>query len=226
MTLSTSTEHQAARHLRDAAADVGPVAELIVDRDGTVVHVNQHLRSLFGLSQRDVGRPLQDFELSYRPFDLRSAIDRAYVERRPSIPVEAPWSAFSGLQVFLELTVVPVFQQDGGPAGASCFFTDVTRHHRLQEEVQRSAQALETALEELQSTNEVLETTNEELQSTVEALETTNQELQSTNEELETINEELESTNEALQTINGELHDRGDELPGAGSARTPPMRLR
>jgi two-component system CheB/CheR fusion protein len=212
VTLSSPTEDQAVRQLRDAAADVGPVAELIVDRDGTVIHVNQHLRSLFGLSKRDVGRPLQDLELSYRPFDLRSAIDQVYVERRPSIPIEARWTGAGGQQIFLELTVVPVVQQGGSPAGASCYFADVTRQHRLQEEVHRSAQELETALEELQSTNEELETTNEELQSTVEELETTNEELQSTNEELETMNEELQSTNEELQTINDEAHDRGDEL--------------
>ena len=98
------------------------------------------------------------------------------------------------------------------PIGVSVQFTDVSRQRRLQEEVQRASQELETALEELQSTNEELETTNEELQSTVEELETTNEELQSTNEELETMNEELQSTNEELQTINDEARERGDEL--------------
>ena len=88
----------------------------------------------------------------------------------------------------------------------------MSRQRRLQEEVQRASQELETALEELQSTNEELETTNEELQSTVEELETTNEELQSTNEELETMNEELQSTNEELQTINDEARERGDQL--------------
>ena len=68
------------------------------------------------------------------------------------------------------------------------------------------------AMEELQSTNEELETTNEELQSTNEELETTNEELQSTNEELETMNEELQSTNEELQTINDELNMRSTDL--------------
>ncbi len=95
---------------------------------------------------------------------------------------------------------------------AASLFTDVTRAHRLQEEVQRTQQELETALEELQSTNEELETTNEELQSTVEELETTNEELQSTNEELETMNEELQSTNQELQTINDDVRERSDRV--------------
>jgi two-component system CheB/CheR fusion protein len=185
---------------------------LIVDRDGNIAHVNQQLRTMFGLSPRDIGRPLQDLELSYRPFELRSSIERAYLERRPTAPVEGRWTGPGGQVVFLELKVVPLLDLGGLPLGASIQFTDVSRQRRLQEEVQRASQELETALEELQSTNEELETTNEELQSTVEELETTNEELQSTNEELETMNEELQSTNEELQTINDEARERSDQL--------------
>jgi two-component system, chemotaxis family, CheB/CheR fusion protein len=212
LTFATPNEHDGARLLREAASDVGPVAELIVDRDGNVAHVNQQLRTMFGLRPRDVGRPLQDLELSYRPFELRSSIERAYLERRPTASVEGRWTGPGGQIVFLELTVVPLLDLGGLPLGASVQFTDVSRQRRLQEEVQRASQELETALEELQSTNEELETTNEELQSTVEELETTNEELQSTNEELETMNEELQSTNEELQTINDEARERSDQV--------------
>ncbi len=212
LTFATPNEHESTRRLRDAAGEVGPVAALVVDRDGVIVHANQQLRTMFGLSQRDIGRPLQDLELSYRPFELRSAIERAYADRRHTTSVEGRWTGPGGHIAFLELTVVPLLDHAGVPIGASVYFTDVSRQRRLQEEVQRASQDLETALEELQSTNEELETTNEELQSTVEELETTNEELQSTNEELETMNEELQSTNEELQTINDEARDRGDEL--------------
>jgi two-component system, chemotaxis family, CheB/CheR fusion protein len=212
LTFATSNEHDGARLLREAASDVGPVAELVVDRDGNVVHANQRLRAMFGLSPRDIGRPLQDLELSYRPFELRSSIERAYLERRPTPSVEGRWTGPGGQVVFLELTVVPLLDLGGMPLGVSVQFTDVSRPRRLQEEVQRASQELETALEELQSTNEELETTNEELQSTVEELETTNEELQSTNEELETMNEELQSTNEELQTINDEARERTDQV--------------
>jgi two-component system CheB/CheR fusion protein len=212
LTFATPNEHDGARLLREAAMDAGPVAELIVDRDGNLANGNQQLRTMFGLSPRDIGRPLQDLELSYRPFELRSAIEHAYLERRPTASVEGRWIGPSGQVVFLELTVVPLLDPGGTPLGASIQFTDVSRQRRLQEEVRRASQELETALEELQSTNEELETTNEELQSTVEELETTNEELQSTNEELETMNEELQSTNEELQTINDEARERGDQL--------------
>jgi two-component system, chemotaxis family, CheB/CheR fusion protein len=199
------------QRLRQAASDMAPVPQLLVDNTGRIVHVNGQLRAHFGITSRDVGRPLQDLELSYRPFELRSSIDRAYAERRPVAQSEVEWRGPDGTS-FFDLLVVPVPDGNGTFLGCSIIFTDVTRSHLLQQEVQRTHQELETALEELQSTNEELETTNEELQSTVEELETTNEELQSTNEELETMNEELHSTNEELQTINDEARERSDAL--------------
>jgi two-component system CheB/CheR fusion protein len=206
-----------AQRLRHVASDLSPVAQMLVDNGGRIVQVNGQLRTHFGITSRDVGRLLQDLELSYRPFELRSSIDRAYAERRPVAQSEVEWRGPGGQPTFFDLLVVPVPDGNGTFLGCSIIFTDVTRTHRLQLEVQRTHQELETALEELQSTNEELETTNEELQSTVEELETTNEELQSTNEELETMNEELHSTNEELQTINDEVRDRSDAL---GEANT------
>jgi two-component system CheB/CheR fusion protein len=204
----------AVQRLRDLATDLAPVGQLLVDNTGRVVQINAHLRSHFGLTARDLGRPLQDLELSYRPFELRSCIDRAYAERRPVVETEAKWMSGGGQVMYFDLLVTPIPDRVGTFLGCSIAFTDVSLAHRLQQEVQRTHQELETALEELQSTNEELETTNEELQSTVEELETTNEELQSTNEELETMNEELQSTNEELQTINDEVRERSEELTG------------
>jgi two-component system, chemotaxis family, CheB/CheR fusion protein len=198
--------------LREAAADSAPVVQVAVDSGGLVVQFNQLARSTFGLLARDLGRPLQDLEISYRPFELRSCIDRAYTVRRPVTMTDGAWTTPAGEQIILDLLVTPMTDGNNGFLGAAIFYTDVTRQRQLQDELQRSHQELETALEELQSTNEELETTNEELQSTVEELETTNEELQSTNEELETMNEELQSTNEELQTINHEALERTTQL--------------
>jgi two-component system CheB/CheR fusion protein len=202
----------AIQRLRDASADSAPVAELLVDNNGKVIYFNGQVRSVFGLSPRDLGRPLQDLEISYRPFELRSCIERAYAEHRPIAQSEGAWRGPAGQALYFDLLVVPVPDPNGTFLGCNCIFTDVTRAHRLQEEVQRTHQELETALEELQSTNEELETTNEELQSTVEELQTTNEELQSTNEELENMNQELQSTNVELQGTNQEVRDRGNQL--------------
>jgi two-component system CheB/CheR fusion protein len=199
-------------HLQAAAMETSPVAQVVVDAAGQVVVANDRARELFALRQSDVGRPLRDLPLSYRPLELRSLIERAEAERRQVGIKEIEWRGPTGDSRWLDLHVAPLSDGPRGILGTVLTFTDATAYRRLQRELEQSHQELETAYEELQSTNEELETTNEELQSTVEELETTNEELQSTNEELETMNEELQSTNEELQTMNDELRQRGEDL--------------
>ena len=203
--------------VREAALDAAPVPQLVVDANGFMAFANAPARALFGLTARDLGRPLQDLELSYRPVELRSCIEQATVQKLPVSLREVPWRADGeGGPSFVDVQVTPL--ADGnGVIGVSVTFSDVTRHRRLQEDLRRANDEVETAYQELQSTNEELETTNEELQSTVEELETTNEELQSTNEELETMNEEMHSANEELQTINEELRQRSGELNQANA---------
>jgi two-component system CheB/CheR fusion protein len=163
------------------------------------------------LNPKDVGRSLQDLEISYRPVELRSLIEQAYAERRTVTLTSVERRFQSGEVQYLDVVVTPLYNE-ANPLGVAISFPDVSPYHRLQEELQRSREEIQTTNEELQSSNEELETTNEELQSSNEELETTNEELQSTNEELETMNEELQSTNEEIQTVNAELRQRTDEL--------------
>jgi two-component system CheB/CheR fusion protein len=198
--------------LYTAAFDASPQPQLVVDRDRQLTLFNESARSLFGLVPSDVGRPIQDLEVSYRPLELRSLIDQAIEQRRAMSLKEIEWTAPGRDSRYYEVRVAPLLDGVSSAIGVTVVFSDTTLARELQVQLDRSRQDLETAYEELQSTNEELETTNEELQSTVEELETTNEELQSTNEELETMNEELQSTNEELQTINEELRQRSDEL--------------
>lgn len=206
------------RHLRlrEAAYDASPVAQILLDRGGYLVAANDKARRLFGLGPADLGRLLQDLEVSYRPIELRSHLGDAYASRTPLILKEVEWrggdGGNGGDSRQIEVQIVPLVDSKGGLLGATVSFVDLTQSHQLRSELERSNQELETAYEELQSANEELETTNEELQSTVEELETTNEELQSANEELETINEELHSTNEELRTMNEQLQLRSEEL--------------
>jgi two-component system, chemotaxis family, CheB/CheR fusion protein len=198
--------------IREAAFDVDATPQIVVDAAGTLVLANDQARQQFGLSSRDLGRPLQDLELSYRPTELRAGIEQATVDRRAVTLKDIDWRGGLGDSRVMDILITPLIDPAGALLGQKISFSDVTGVRRLQEELAHSRQELETAMEELQSTNEELETTNEELQSTVEELETTNEELQSTNEELETMNEELQSTNEELQTMNEELRTRSGEL--------------
>ena len=198
--------------LRETLFETAPVAQAVVDAAGILTQANARIRSMFGITPKDLGRPLQDLELSYRPAELRSLIDQATNERR-SVALSAIERRLpDGELQYLDLDVAPLFENGGGVMGVSITFTDVTSARHMQEELRRSNEELETAYEELQSSNEELETTNEELQSSNEELETTNEELQSSNEELETMNEELQSSNEELQTVNDELRQRTNEV--------------
>ncbi|WP_067818682.1 CheR family methyltransferase [Nocardia inohanensis] len=197
--------------LRSMAFSTGPVSQVVLNGDDVVALANQQAKHLFGLSDRDIGRPLRDLELSYRPVELRGYIDQVRTERRALRIKDIEWQRGPGEVLALEVHVSPLIADDVA-LGVSLVFHDVTATRRLLTELNRANQQRESAYEELQSTNEELETTNEELQSTVEELETTNEELQSTNEELETTNEELQSTNDELQTINHELRERSAEL--------------
>ena len=201
-----------AARMRNELLVSNPVAQIAVGADGRLALVNQRASAMLGLTDRDLGRPFQDLELSYRPLELRSQLAAVTESRAPVWLREVEWRRNGPEVVYVDVHLTPLLDSNGEVLGASISFTDVTRFRQLRVEVETANRQLELAYEELQSTNEELETTNEELQSTVEELETTNEELQSTNEELETMNEELQSANDELQTTNEELRDRTIEI--------------
>jgi two-component system CheB/CheR fusion protein len=201
-----------AARLRNELLLTNPVAQIAVGADGRLAMVNQRASAMLGLSDRDLGRPFQDLEISYRPLELRSQLAAVTESRAPVWLREVEWRRSGPDVAYVDVHFTPLLDSNGEVLGASISFTDVTRFRQLRVEVETANRQLELAYEELQSTNEELETTNEELQSTVEELETTNEELQSTNEELETMNEELQSANDELQTTNEELRDRTIEI--------------
>nr|WP_202894335.1 CheR family methyltransferase [Kribbella italica] len=197
--------------LHEQAFAASPIAQLVVGVDDNLVLLSDQAATLFGLSRRDLGRPIRELEVSYQPLSLRSHLDQVVAERKPIRISEVEYNRPGGVAHWFEVHLNPVV--DGTELlGISVVFHDVSTTRALRLEVDRVNRQLETTNAELQSTNEELETTNEELQSTVEELETTNEELQSTNEELETMNEELQSTNDELQIINEAVRERSTEL--------------
>jgi two-component system, chemotaxis family, CheB/CheR fusion protein len=197
--------------LRDRAYELTTGPQVVLDREGILVLANEHARRLLGLGVRDIGRPVQDLDLSYRPVELRPRLERIGDARQPITVEGVRWRTPSGQERVLDVRMAPV-AWEGELLGTAIAYNDRTGLFELETELAESQSELAQAHEELQSTVEELETTNEELQSTNEELETTNEELQSTNEELETMNEELQSTNEELETMNDELRQRTFEL--------------
>jgi two-component system CheB/CheR fusion protein len=206
-------EMRVRRHadLREAAWLIGPIARFVVDGQRFLVDANNRASELFSLGPADIGRPLQDLELSYRPLELRGLLDRAFELGESVTADRVDWTRDGEERIF-EVEITPIFGVEKSPSGAAVTFADVTEMARLAAEHGNSKRELETAYEELQSTVEELETTNEELQSTNEELETTNEELQSANEELQTMNEELASTNDELEAMNDEQRRHTEEL--------------
>jgi two-component system CheB/CheR fusion protein len=197
-------------NLREAAFDIGSAGHVVLDSNRALVMANHVARSLLGIRVNDLGRPVQDLELSYRPVDLRTHLDQLARELHTIDIPGVRWPTPERERVF-DVHVAPLLGE-GGVLGTSIVYEDVSDVAMLRSEVTTAKRELEQAYEVLQSTVEELETTNEELQSTNEELETTNEELQSTNEELETMNEELHSANEELETMNDELRHRTTEL--------------
>ena len=191
--------------LRDYAFSASPVAQVVITGEDIVALINQQAELVFGLSHRDVGRPLRDLEVSYRPVELRGYVEQAKIERRGVRIKDVEWQRGPGEAMWLEIHVNPLVDVDNGLLGVSIAFHDVTAARALLDELAHANRQLESAYEELQSTNEELETTNEELQSTNEELETMNEELQSTNDELQSINDQLRVSTSRLDEANSFL---------------------
>ncbi|MFZ6030128.1 MAG: CheR family methyltransferase [Chloroflexota bacterium] len=204
--------------LMQAAFETDATPQIVVDPYGNLVLANEAARCNLGLDRRDLGRPFHDLELSYRPLELRSLIDRTRQERR-TILTQDVMRILPDVEgeEYLDVLVTPLWDSGSQWLGASICFRNATERHDLKTELEQMRHDLETTYEELQSTNEELETSNEELQSTVEELQTTNEELQSSNEEMETMNEELQSVNNDLQAMNDDLRERTYALDQANS---------
>src|SRR5690242_19467085 len=122
--------------MREAAFEAGGAAQLVVEANGTLLMANELARQMFALAPRDLGRPIQDVELSYRPVELRSLIEQAITERRPATLKDVDFAAANGSRYVLDVQVNGLFDNGGPPVGALVVFTDVTRYKRLQEELQ------------------------------------------------------------------------------------------
>ena len=77
--------------MRDAGFEAVPVAQIVVDRDGTLALANLQARAFFGISQREIGRPFEDLEISFRPVELRSRIEQVYSERHVIALRDVEW---------------------------------------------------------------------------------------------------------------------------------------
>jgi len=160
--------------------------------------------------------------------DLRAALYQAFnkrersISRLLSVPIKqhatmvqlhvGPITELGFPAEYVEVLFVaqesPAFTNPA--ASTESVATDLAVVSRLEEELLRTRERLQSVIEEYEGSGQELKASNEELQSI-------NEELKSTTEELETSKEELQSMNEELITVNGELTRKIEELHRANS---------
>ncbi len=191
----SGSREPATGRLEDAALASVPVVQLATDLAGNLRVANAAAEALFNLRPRDLGRPFQDLEVSYRPVELRSRIEQVRTDLRPVELRDVEWRRPGGSPPgYYDVSIAPLFSAPGDLVGTGISFLDVTRYRAVRAELEHANSELERAYEELQSLNEELETTNEELQST-------NDELQTINDELRRRTDDLDQTNDFLGTV-------------------------
>src|SRR3954469_10008553 len=139
--------------LRFAAFEADPTPQFIVDLAGVLAAISAGAREHLHLVPTDLGRPLQELEVSCRPADLRSALDRVALDQR-EIVLKEVHHFVAGHPRYFDVTVAPIFDDARAVLGMRIVFDDSTSLHHLQSELTASRQELETAYDELQSTNE------------------------------------------------------------------------
>ena len=116
-----------------------PVPRIVVDANGVLALANARARVLFSINAKDLGRPLQDLEISYRPVELRALIEQAHAERRTVTLTSVERRFPDGEVQYLDVVVAPLFEDGQKPLGAAVTFIDVTRATRLQDELRALA---------------------------------------------------------------------------------------
>src|SRR5262249_30753235 len=107
--------------VRDAGLDVVPVAFIAVDREGKLALANLQARVQFGLTQRDVGRPIQDLDISFRPVELRSRIEQVYTDRHAVALRDVAWRTADDTS-YLDVQVAPLTSTTGDLVGIGITF--------------------------------------------------------------------------------------------------------
>ena len=107
------------RQLRDLALETAPFGVLGIDAEGTVAMINSPMRTMFGMTSRDIGRLFRDLEISYRPVELRSLIEQAYAEHR-IVRVNSVERTVGNDEVqYLDIHIQPLRGNDGMGAGVT-----------------------------------------------------------------------------------------------------------
>ena len=121
--------------LRQLSFQSDASGQIVIDRARTLIMINDRVRTLFGLTPDDLGKPLGDLAVSYRPVELRSILEQAWTEHRPVNAKDVEWTTATGERVYLDVQVMPLVDASLETIGATIIFRDTTPKRRLEDEL-------------------------------------------------------------------------------------------
>ncbi len=129
----------ASTRLRNAAFESDTVPHIVLGASGTLMALNAPARKRFRLSVEDIGRRFDELEVSYRPVQLRDAVDEAVREQR-TMTIKSAHSLKDSEERYFDVTIAPLCDDDGTALGVRISFNDVSAHRLLELELQHAKQ--------------------------------------------------------------------------------------
>ena len=124
-----------------ASFDANPVAQIVLDAEDRLVVANCLARELFGLTDQNLGRSLDELESAFRPLALSGLVAQARQGGETLTRANVELAAASGQSRYLDVTV-RLLHQDGMLIGVGVTFNDVTHHRQLQVKLRTIGDAL------------------------------------------------------------------------------------
>jgi len=182
---------------------------VIVDREGSIVHLSEHAGRYLRLPG---GEPTRNLVAATDPAlraELRSTLFQA-VHGNKSVEARVKIEEVGKPPRFVNVIARPFHDPEAGADFVLVLFDEVEDALGANLEPAPAGDVQKSAV--LQNMEEELQRTRERLQSTIEQYEASNEELKASNGELQAINEELRSASEELETSKEELQSVNEEL--------------
>ena len=115
---------------------------VVLDSSSRIRHLTQAAKGVLPLRDVDRGRPISEFHINFKDFDLPKAIDKVF---ETAETLEQSVTTENGKRHYL-LRIVPHFFGDGSVEGASITLADVTEILRLRDDLHIKSERLRLAL--------------------------------------------------------------------------------
>jgi two-component system, LuxR family, sensor kinase FixL len=138
------------RHFQSWFHDA-PIACHEVDRDGTLISVNQAECDLFGFTEQEmVGRPIWEFMAPEDREKTRAGLLPRIVDEQPLVALEREYKRRDGAPVIMEIHQKRIRDEAGRPIGLRTFLLDITQRKRAEAALLEQADKLARSNAELE----------------------------------------------------------------------------